>query len=52
VIASTCGEIIERVGQEERLVADARHADQEMLPAEQPFVAGDDPLAVAQLPIA
>ena len=45
-------EIIERVGQDQRLVADARHGHEQVLLAEQGSVAGDDPLGIANLPIA
>ena len=44
------GEIIERVGQDQRLVAHTREPDQEMLLPEQRVIAFDDPLAVAELP--
>ena len=35
-------EIVERVGQDQRLVADARHGDEKMLLAEQGSIAGDE----------
>ena len=44
-------EIVERVWQDQRLVADARHADDEVLLPEQRLIALDDPLLVAELPV-
>jgi hypothetical protein len=43
-------EIIERVGQQQRLVAHTREPDQEMLLAQQRPVTFDDPLRLAELP--
>jgi len=45
-------ELVERVREDQRLVADARHGDELMLAAEQGLVAFDDLLTVAKLPIA
>ena len=45
-------EIVERVGQDQRLVADARHGDELVLAAEQRFIALDHALRGAELPIA
>ena len=44
-------EVVERVRQDQRLVADARHADDEVLLPEQRLVALDDLLAVTELPV-
>src|SRR5262245_65301795 len=43
-------EVVERVGQEQRLVADAREGDEDMLCAAQRRVARYDPFAVTELP--
>src|SRR5262249_10787273 len=45
-------EIVERVGQDERLVPDTGHGDEEVLTAEQRPIAGNDALGVAELPAA
>jgi hypothetical protein len=45
-------EIIERIGQQQRFVPHAREPDQKMLPPEQRLIALDDPLAVAERPLA
>src|SRR5215471_19081561 len=41
-------EIVERVGQDERLVPDTGHGDEEVLTAEQRPIAGNDALGVAE----
>jgi hypothetical protein len=45
-------EMVKRIGEDERLVADASHRYEPMLPPEQRLVALDDPFRVAEPPVA